>query len=105
MNETLCRKVVKLRSGGSCEKCGMTDAIHMHHRKNRSQGGKWTPANVTHLCLQCHHHVTVNPNWAEIHGWNVRSHQDPAQIPVGVWYSILPVYFDDQGRWQTAPIS
>jgi hypothetical protein len=81
MNERKCRQLVHARSHGLCEMCGGV-AHHVHHRKNRSQGGQWSPENCLHLCVFDHHFVTVNPAESVKNGWSVRSHQDPATSPV-----------------------
>lgn len=82
MNERKCRDLVYTRSNHVCEMCGNTRATEVHHRKNRSQGGQWTPANTLHLCTEHHRHVTVNPAVAYQQGWSVRSFADPASTPV-----------------------
>lgn len=83
--ERNARKVVAARSGGLCELC-LKPGTNMHHRLNRSQGGRWTPENILHLCgsgtTGCHGAVTVNVALAQSRGWSVRSTQDPAEEPV-----------------------
>ena len=78
------------RSGGQCElqishQC-LGLATNRHHRQNRSQGGTNELVNILHLCgsgtTGCHGFVTNNPNVAEANGWTVRSHIDPATVPV-----------------------
>ena len=82
MNETLCRRIVRTRSGGACEICGV-EAVQMHHRRNRSQGGQWTPSNILHVCVQCHVTVTNNPNWATDRGYTIQGPQHtPELVPV-----------------------
>jgi hypothetical protein len=81
MNESKCRQIVKERSGGACEVCGL-EAVQMHHRKNRSQGGKWEPSCILHVCLSCHIFITENPKSAYEFGWSVKSHDDPKATPV-----------------------
>lgn len=90
-DERLTRTAVRGRSLGWCEWCGKLPGTDMHHRRNASQGGKWHPANILHLCRGCHHAVTVNPDWAHMCGLTLRAGQDPATTPVvdpGVrdWY-------------------
>jgi hypothetical protein len=80
--ERSARKVVKARSAGRCEMCGRAEATDMHHRKNRSQGGQWSPDNLLHLCHADHMSVTVSPALARSRGWSVRSTDDPASVPV-----------------------
>lgn len=81
---TSARRLVQARSGGVCEQCGSLRADEWHHRKNRSQGGKWHPTNGLHLCSPCHRHVTEHPAVAYAHGWSVRSTVDPAKVPVRI---------------------
>lgn len=80
------RKVVKARSNGLCEVCGRAEGANMHHRKNRSQGGPWTPENILHLCgsgtTGCHGSITENVRVARERGWSILSTQDPAEVPV-----------------------
>lgn len=79
--EATTRKAVKERSGEVCELCSMP-AVQMHHRRNRSQLGKWHPANIIHVCVACHHIIGANPSWSSEHGYTVLSHEDPASKAV-----------------------
>jgi hypothetical protein len=81
-DERSTREAVPSRSGGICEFCGLQRATELHHRKNRSQGGEWSPANCLHLCAKCHRKVTVNPDWARSLGLSVKSTEDPEKVPV-----------------------
>lgn len=76
------RKVTRSRSGGICEIDGNNTAAECHHRKNRSQGGTWSPANLLDLCTECHQRATVNPALARERGWSVLSTDDPAEMSV-----------------------
>jgi hypothetical protein len=84
-DERSTRQAVPNRSGGRCEMCGKP-ATNMHHRKNRSQGGRWSPANVLHLCgsgtTGCHGYFTNHPNVAYLLGVSVRRNQEPADVAV-----------------------
>lgn len=76
------RREVAERSGGLCELgCGRR-AVHTHHRKLRSQGGRHEPANLLHLCLTHHDEAHANPERAYALGWLVRASFDPADVPV-----------------------
>jgi hypothetical protein len=80
------RAAVANRSGGYCELgCGRR-ATNMHHRKNRSQGGQWSPANILHLCgsgtTGCHGYYTNHPAEAKRLGVSVLPSEQPAEIPV-----------------------
>lgn len=106
MNEQAARRIVRQRSGGVCETriAGVCRgrAAEWHHRKNRSQGGKWAPSNGLHLCSGCHLYITTHPAAAREKGWAVPSHADPAQTPVEVWlwgHFQAPALLDDDGQF------
>jgi len=99
VNEAKARKVVKARSEGRCEICHIAPATDMHHRRNRSQGGKWTPENLMHLCHMHHMHITVNPRTAREQGWSVPSYLDPASTPVWVTQREF-VFLTTDGNYQ-----
>jgi hypothetical protein len=84
-DERSTRAAVPNRSGGRCEMCGQR-ATNMHHRKNRSQGGRWSPANILHLCgsgvVGCHGYFTSHPSVAYLMGVSVRRGDEPADIAV-----------------------
>ncbi|WP_396902778.1 hypothetical protein [Mycolicibacterium sp.] len=82
-NETLTRQAIKQgRSMGRCEYHRSHDATDMHHRRNASQGGKWHPANIFHICRELHHEITTNPEWAVSVGLSLRAGQDPANTSI-----------------------
>lgn len=97
------RVLIRLRSGGFCERCGLVRGAEMHHRRSRGMGGSQaddtnTASNALHLCSACHGWVTEHPQDARDNGWTVKSHQDPSEIPVkyrGAW-----VWLDDLGNMQ-----
>lgn len=83
MSEAKCRKVVRERSGEICEICGKKRAAQMHHRRNRSQSGKWEAANILHICLDDHVWIGLNIAAAERNGWTIQGTQAiPAKTPV-----------------------
>ncbi|AXN53512.1 HNH endonuclease [Gordonia phage Fryberger] len=99
MSESGCRKTVSNRSGGLCEKCGRP-GTDMHHRKSRSQGGKWNPANVIHLCRDCHAYMTTHPLKGYQGGWMIKGFQSEYDSPLlrwGTW-----VFIDDDGEVKDA---
>lgn len=85
MNEQEARRIVRERSAGICELCRTGRATDFQHRKNRSQGGQWSPSNGIHLCHTCHMDIHKHPEIAMEKGWTVPSFMDPAQVPVWVW--------------------
>ncbi|WP_051898626.1 HNH endonuclease [Sciscionella sediminilitoris] len=98
MNETRARQIVKDRAGLWCERCGYVQAAEWHHRKNRSQGGHWAPANGMWLCSPCHRYVTEHPDEAVRFGWACRSWMNPAAVPVlTAWHGW--VLLDDLGHY------
>lgn len=94
------KDVVRARSGGLCEACGMRRAESVHHRKNRSQGGTWDPSNLMHLCGDgtrgCHGWIGDFPDRARDLGWSVKRDRVSAERAVrrrGSW-----VLLADDGR-------
>lgn len=103
MNEKKCRAIVKARSGGMCERCGLRAAETMHHRRFRSQGGPWTPSNILHLdgdgTRGCHGVLTnTNGQRAEFEaaGWIVPSYADWREVPV-LRFGEFVILLDDGG--------
>lgn len=75
------RREVSERSGFRCELgCGER-AIHLHHRRLRSQGGKHEPANLLHVCRAHHDAIHANPERSYCLGWLVRSWASPEDVP------------------------
>lgn len=102
---TKVRNQLRERSQGFCERCGMARATNVHHRKNRSQLGGNELSNLLHLCgsgtTGCHGFITANPKLSYENGWSVKSHDDPATIPV--MYRGFLVRLDDLGNmWEAA---
>lgn len=81
-NELDGRRSVRERSSGICEICGAARATEVHHRKNRSQGGTWRPANLLHVCRVCHQWVTEHPTAAVAAGFSVRAADDPTDAEI-----------------------
>lgn len=70
------RAEIERRSGGKCEACTpicRSKAVHIHHIRRRSQGGKGTVANGLHVCSICHTWIHDHPKEAEARGWLLRS--------------------------------
>lgn len=94
-NEALTRAAIKGgRSFGRCEWHGDHPATDMHHRRNASQGGRWHPANVVHICRPLHHEVTVSPGWAHSVGLTLWTGEDPSETPLLI--SGRAVFLTDQ---------
>lgn len=82
-NERLTRQAIKQgRSMGRCEFHRNHEATDMHHRRNASQGGKWHPSNIIHICRELHHQVTTNPDWARSVGLTLLPGQDAAHTSI-----------------------
>lgn len=81
-DEVATRPAVQARSGGVCECCCKARATEMHHRIPRSVGGPWTPANIVHVCHDCHFWMTEYPQAARAKGWHLYSTESPTRIPI-----------------------
>lgn len=81
-----------------CERCG-AQAHSVHHRRKRSQGGRWTPSNCVHVCGDgvrgCHGWFEHNPNKARDEGFHVRSFEDEREVPVLIFGKLS--LLDDEG--------
>lgn len=77
--EEPCKEVVKARSGGMCEICGIRPGQSVHHRRKQSQQGPWSPSNTLHLCgmgdgsdpTACHDKVSNTRGEYYAFGWLV----------------------------------
>lgn len=107
------REIVKLRDAGVCVRCRRVHplfGVNHDHRRNRSQGGDWSPSNGQLLCgsgtTGCHGYVTEHPREAVADGWAVPGWADWREWPARRW---LPasngtlrlgwVLYDDVGGW------
>lgn len=99
MQEAKCRQIVAERAQGLCEKCGQQRGSEMHHRKNRSQGGRWTPSNIIHLCNACHVFVTQNPLLGQEGGWCIKRNEDPELAPVVIGGRWVRLCDDSTVEW------
>lgn len=106
------RRSIYHRDGFACRRCGRGTDLTVHHRKNRSQGGKNEGPNLVTLCgsgtTGCHGWVGANPRIGYALGWLVPSWANPAEWPVrmGEGHWSQPKDFEwmklDQGtEWQT----
>lgn len=98
------------RDAMTCQRCHRGQPVTRHHRKNRSQGGKTTPANLLLLCgtgtTGCHGYVTDHPREAWREGVSVPSWARPEDWPHRRWipdrYGVhRPVWvvYDNDGGW------
>ncbi len=98
-------KVVRERSGGVCEVCGLRPAQSASHRISRSRGGTWAPSNLLRVCGDgtpagggCHWWFEANPNYAGEGGWHIRrDRRSPAVIPVFLTIWLGWHLLDDEG--------
>ncbi len=101
VTEATGRAIVNTRAGGRCELCG-APGTNIHHRRKRSQGGRWDPSNLLRLCgsgtTGCHGRIEVRPKVSHRLGlWLTSGDPAPAEAPVvahpsGLWL----------GWWQPA---
>jgi hypothetical protein len=111
--EKRARAVVRERSGGMCEVAVpgvcMGRATNYQHRKNRSQGGEYSPSAALDCCGSgtqgCHGYLHAHPAVAYRWGWSVRQHHDPAGIPVRLANSGWPMWFFLREDGSTDPVS
>lgn len=112
MSEWLCRTLVEGRAVSyddslhgqmgtlPCEQCGTwTHQYELHHRQFRSRGGPWVTSNIVLLCRTCHVAATDEAPWMQGAGLNVHTWEDPADVPVKLWYEDRPVLLDDLGGY------
>lgn len=69
------RRAVRARSRGLCEidHPGCTGrAVHLHHRRLRSQGGRHTVGNLLDVCPSGHRWIHANPAESYERGWMLR---------------------------------
>lgn len=90
------RRLVRARSGGTCECCGdpLSLIFQAHHRKLRSRGGQDSAANLLALCGLCHRRIHNRVAWASEHGFIVSAYDDPATVAVAIgcdsWSLLTP---------------
>lgn len=112
--EQAAYQTVAYRDAGRCQydPHGVTcdGRIEWDHRKNRSQGGRTTPANGQQLCARHHAWKTTRPRAAREEGWGVPGWADPAEYPARRMVSPHRgprgfgwVLYDDLGGWREIP--
>ena len=80
--------VATLRDNDTCQRC-LRDCgpTARDHRRNRSQGGLTTVANLQIMGLRCHIFVTEHPAEAIAEGWAVPGFADPLVWPARRWFT------------------
>lgn len=78
-------RLVGIRSGGMCERCGGR-GHSTHHLRNVSQGGEWSPQNCVRLCgsgsTLCHGWVTTHSKEAWVEGFHLEAGEEPGSRPI-----------------------
>lgn len=90
------------RDGGKCVRCGWYGNVQRDHRKNRSQQGWTTVANLQLLCAPCHLWKGANVTAAVLEGFAVPGFARPELWPA--WRILVGwvTYFDEpdaDGNW------
>lgn len=84
-------EIVRGRSMGVCEICGIARATNFHHRRPGGMGGSRQPhqqsaANLLHVdgsgTTGCHGMIESNRTTAYDNGWLVHRRDDPTTVPV-----------------------
>jgi len=99
-------ELATIRDLDTCQRCRAgCGPSNRDHRKNRSQGGQTTTANIQILggtgTLGCHGWATSHPAEAIAEGWAVPGWAVPAEWPARRWVSgvLSWVLLDDAGGW------
>jgi hypothetical protein len=77
------RTTIRQRADNYCEICGRKPGVEVHHRRSRNMGSTKRPetnepANGLLTCREDHRLIEANPTLAEVMGWVVPQHADPA---------------------------
>ena len=102
-SQARARRLVRERSGGICEVCGVNRATNYQHRKGKahcSPEEMWAVSNGLDVCGHgnvsgCHGLIHQNPTGAVKNGWTVNSWADPKSTPVFRMSKL--VFLDDEG--------
>ncbi|WP_143822662.1 HNH endonuclease signature motif containing protein [Mycetocola reblochoni] len=93
------------RDKNTCQRCGRW-GMTRDHRKERSRGGRTTPANLQGLCgsgtTGCHGWKGENPGIAVLQGYGVPGWADPTQWPARRYAADgrhIWCLYDDEGGW------
>lgn len=86
------KDVVRFRSGGWCEKCGVkltrnvngvpdgNSARSIHHRQPRRCGGRDLVVNMVNICIGCHREIHEDEKVAARDGWLIIGRY-PGNVP------------------------
>lgn len=100
MSQKAVLRIVAARSGGQCERCS-GKGHSLHHLKNRSQGGQWSPSNCVWLCGDgtrgCHGWATSHPTAAWTEGFHVKPWERPGARPIMSQLHGVVLLADDGG--------
>lgn len=89
------RDIIHRRAKGRCELCGLPVIDpQIHHRRPRGMGGtkrqeSGSPSNGLLVHLKCHALMESQRHEALMNGWLVRQDQDPREVPVRRWDSLV----------------
>lgn len=90
---TKVRDKIKNRAHGSCEVCGFTIgySAQIHHRRPRGMGGSRSEqsgsiSNGLFIHPKCHAQIESDRNKAMSMGFLIYQGDDPANVPVRLWY-------------------
>jgi hypothetical protein len=79
------RVIVLDRAKRACERClQRKPVLHLHHRIQRSCGGRDTVANLVAVCPRCHDRIHQQIPFDDVYfaGWLLRSWQDPQRTAI-----------------------
>lgn len=105
-SQARARRLVRDRSGGVCEVCGVGRATNYQHRKARAHCTSeelWAVSNGLDVCGQgnatgCHGLIHQNPEGAKRNGWTVPFWADPRRAVV--YRRSERVLLDDDGGFE-----
>lgn len=87
------RKQIRTRDADQCARCGGGKGLALHPRHPAVR----TPAAGVTLCQYCRADVTSFPDIAEVEGWRVPAHREPADVPLMHHHYRMHVTLTDRG--------